>query len=149
MAAGRFSTRVIDAIDAIRYFGIRAGRRPHRFVAIWAVVVDGRVFARSWDAKPDGWYHTLVADARGALQVGERTVRVRARRARGERLLRAIDAAYAAKYKTPGSVKYVRGFSRPPRRARTVELLPATPAAQPATSPGTPRKTRSPSLAAS
>jgi hypothetical protein len=141
MAIQRFGTRVIGAIDAERYFGIRAGVRPHRFVAIWAVVVDGRVFVRSWDGKPGGWFHTLLEDPRGVLQVGKRTVRMRARRVHGERLLDAIDAAYAAKYRTPGSVKYVRGFSRPPRRARTVELMPR-PSAQAVTSPETPRKTR-------
>jgi hypothetical protein len=143
MAARRFGPRVIDAIDPVRYFGIRAGRRPHRFIAIWAVVVNGRVFVRSWDAKPGGWYHTLLEDPRGVLQAGDRTVRIGARQVRGERLLDAIDAAYAAKYRTPGSLKYVRGFSRPPRRARTIELVPPAPAARAATSPGTPRKSRS------
>ena len=124
MAAARFPTRVIQAIDAERYFGIHAGVRPHRFIGIWAVVVDGRVFVRSWDGKPDGWYSTFLEDPRGKLQVGERTLRVRARRVRGERLLDAIDAAYRAKYRTPGSLKYVRGFARPVRRARTCELAP-------------------------
>lgn len=149
MATPRFSTRAIAAIDAVRYFGIRAGVRPHRFVAIWAVVVDGRVFARSWDARPGGWYHTLLEDPRGVLQAGDRTLRVRARPVRGDRLLDAIDAAYAAKYRTPGSVKYVRGFSRSPRRTRTVELMPRAAAAQRVTSPGTRRRTRSASAAAS
>jgi hypothetical protein len=149
MAAGRFGPRVAAAIDAVRYFGIRAGRRPHRFIAIWAVVVDGRVFVRSWDGKPGGWYHTLLEDPRGVLQAGERLVRVRARRVRGDRLLDAIDVAYAAKYHTPGSLKYVRGFARPPRRERTIELVPPTAAAATITSRGTPRKTRSPSAAAS
>ncbi len=149
MATPRFAPRVVNAIDAVRYFGIRAGARRHRFIAIWAVVVDGRVFVRSWDAKPGGWFHTLLEDPRGVLQVGDRTVRVRARRARGERLLDAIDAAYAAKYRTPASIKYVRGFSRPPRRARTIELIPPAPTTRVITSPGTPRRARSPSRAAS
>jgi hypothetical protein len=148
MAAQHFNARVINAIDAQRYFGIRAGARPHRFVAIWAVVVDGRVFVRSWDGKPGGWYQTLLEDPRGVLQVGDRTVRVRARRVRGERLLDAIDAAYRAKYHTPGSLKYVRGFAQPVRRARTIELI-APPSKPQITSPGTPRKTRLPSAAAS
>ena len=149
MAAPRFAPRIISAIDAVRYFGIRAGVRPHRFIAIWAVSVDGRVFVRSWDARPGGWYDTLLVDPRGVLQVGSRRLRVRGRRVRGERLRDAIDAAYAAKYRTPGSIKYVRGFSRPPRRARTIELVPPTPLPRPVTSPGTPRRTRSRSRAAS
>jgi hypothetical protein len=125
--AGRFAPRVLEAIDSQRILGIRAGGGRHRFVAIWAVVVDGRVFARSWDGKPGGWYHTFLEDPRGSLQVGARAIRVRARRVRGERLLDAIDAAYRAKYRTPGSLKYVRGFARPTRRARTTELVPGSP----------------------
>jgi hypothetical protein len=149
MSDARFSTRVLSAIDAARILGIRVGARPHRFIGIWAVVVDGRVFVRSWDGKPGGWYHTLLEDPRGVLQVGDRTVRMRARRVRGERLLDAVDAAYRAKYHTPGSRKYVRGFARPPRRARTTELLPTTSRTQVVTTSDTPRKPRSPSAGAS
>ena len=35
-----------------------------------------------------------------------------------------IDAAYAEKYPTPGSRKWVRGFRTPRRRATTLELVP-------------------------
>ena len=38
---------------------IRAGAE-HRFIGIWAVVVDGRVFVRSWSLKPQGWYRTFL-----------------------------------------------------------------------------------------
>ena len=55
------------------------------------VVVDGRVFARSWTSRPDGWYRTFLDDPLGTLQVGEREVRVRARRVTGERLLDQIE----------------------------------------------------------
>jgi hypothetical protein len=37
-----------------------------------------------------------------------------------------VDAAYAAKYTTPGALKYVRGFARSKRRRdTTTELMPA------------------------
>lgn len=42
---------------------------------------------------------------------------------KGARLLDAVDAAYAVKYHTSASRKWVRGFARPRRRATTVELL--------------------------
>jgi len=58
------------------------------------------------------------------LQVGDREVRVRAVRVRSERLRDAIDRAYAAKYPTPGSRKYVRGFRTPRRRETTTEFVP-------------------------
>jgi hypothetical protein len=120
-----FPKPVLASIDAASIVGIRAGSRPHKFRGIWAVVVGGRVFARSWDGAADGWFYTLLDEGKGTLQVGERELKIAARRARGERIMDAVDAAYKAKYKTPGALKYVRGFARPNRRARTVEIVPA------------------------
>lgn len=119
----RFSRPVLAAVAARSMVGIRAGHE-HRFLGIWAVVVDGRVFVRPWNDKPDGWYRAFLEDPRGALQVGGRDVRVRARRSRGERLMDAVDRAYKEKYATPGARKWVRGFARPRRRATTLELVP-------------------------
>ena len=44
----RFTRPVLDAIAKGMVIGIRAGRAPHRFIGIWAVVANGRVFVRSW-----------------------------------------------------------------------------------------------------
>jgi len=115
----------VTVIDESKILGIRAGAQSdHRFIGIWAVVVDGRVFARSWMQKADGWYRTLLDDPLGAIQVGEREVRIRAVRVRGERLRDTVERAYAEKYRTPGSLKYVRGFRTPTRRETTIEFLP-------------------------
>jgi hypothetical protein len=88
------------------------------------VVVDGRVFARSWTIKAEGWFNTFVKDPLGSIQVGDRTVRVRAVRVRSARMLDAVEKAYAAKYTTPASKTYVRGFRTARRRAATVEFVP-------------------------
>jgi hypothetical protein len=56
--------------------------------------------------------------------LGERQIRMRAIRARGDRIHDAVERAYATKYPTPGSVKYVRGFRTARRRETTVEFLP-------------------------
>jgi len=121
----RLSRPVVAALDAARIFGIRAGARSaHRFTGAWPVVVDGRVFARSWTQKPDGWYRAFLEDSLGTIQVGDREVRVRAVHPRGERILDAIEEAYAVKYPTPGSRKYVRGFRTKRRRATTTEFVP-------------------------
>jgi hypothetical protein len=47
-------------------------------------------------------------------------------RTRGNRIRDAVDKAYATKYPTPGSVKYVRGFRTPRRRETTMEFMPRT-----------------------
>jgi hypothetical protein len=121
----QLSRPIVAAIDASSILGIRAGARSdHRFLGIWAVVVEGRVFARSWTRKPGGWYRTLLDDPRGTIQVADREVRIRAARVRSERIRDAIERAYAVKYATPGSRKYVRGFRTAARRDTTIEFLP-------------------------
>jgi len=125
--ARRFSRPVVAAVDDSKILRIRAGARSdHGFIGIWAVVVDGRVFARSWQQKAGGWYRTFLDDPLGAIQIGDREVRVRAVPARGERLRDAIEAAYAEKYPTPGSRRYVRGFRTTRRRDTTLEFVPRT-----------------------
>jgi hypothetical protein len=121
----RLPRAVVAAIDKSKIIGVRAGARSHhRFIGIWAVVVDGRVFARSWTRRPDGWNRAFANDPLGAIQVGARTIRIRAVRPRGTRINAAVERAYAEKYPTPGSKKYVRGFRTPRRRETTVEFLP-------------------------
>jgi hypothetical protein len=125
MAALRFSSRVLAAIDEAKILGVRAGARSdHRFTGVWPIVIDSRVFARSWTLKPGGWYRRFVDDPLGAIQVGEREIRVRARPVRSERIRDAVEKAYAEKYPTPGSAKYVRGFRTKRRREATIEFLP-------------------------
>jgi hypothetical protein len=121
----RFSRPLLAALHDCKYLGVRAGARTdHRFIAIWVVVVGGRAFARSWTLNPGGWYRTCLEDPRGEIQIGDRIVRVRAVPRRGVKLWKAIEAAYAVKYPTPGSVQYVRGFRSPRRRAATMEFMP-------------------------
>ena len=121
---GRFSRPVVAAIDNSKILGVRAGARSdHRFIGIWAVIVDGRVFARSWKQGAGGWYRTFLDDPLGIIQVGERQIRVRATRVRSARIRDAVERAYAAKYLTPGSAKYVRGFRTLRRRETTVEFV--------------------------
>jgi len=122
----RFSTAALTEIDRSRILGLRAGGEPHRFTGVWVVVVKGRVLVRSWNDEPDGWYRAFRRDPRGVIQIPPgREIRVRAKPVRGERLLDAMDVAYAEKYPTPGSRKYVIGFALAWRRACSIELVPA------------------------
>src|SRR5256885_11673282 len=104
----QFVPDVLAAIRDGKILTIRAGTEPHRFIGIWAVVVEGRVFVRSWSVKPCSWYRTFLEEPRGAVQVAGREIAVRAVRTRSDCLKDAIDRAYLEKYNTPGSVKYAR-----------------------------------------
>jgi len=119
-----FSASILDALAAEKMIGIRSGRK-HRYTGVWAVVVRGRLFVRSWNDKETGWYRAFLEEPRGEVRVAERVVRVRAKRVRGEALIAAIERAYADKYDTRASLKWVRGFRVPWRRATTTEFVPA------------------------
>jgi hypothetical protein len=123
-ATRRFSKSVVAAIDQSKILGIRAGSKPHRVIGIWVVVVEGRVFVRSWSLKPRSWYRTFREEPRGIIVIDERELRVRPIFTRSERLKKAVDHAYAEKYNTPGSLHYVKGFRQKQRRDSTTELVP-------------------------
>ena len=120
----RFPKEILNALRDGRFVWIRAGTQPHRFIGIWAVVVEDRVFVRSWSLKPGGWYRTLVDEPCGAIKIADREIAIRTVRARSERLKDEIDRAYLAKYNTRASIKYARGLGRTKSRATTTELLP-------------------------
>ena len=126
MAAKRFSKAVTTAIAKDKILGVQAGSGDHRFIGVWVVVVDDRVFIRSWGLKRLGWYQAFVNDPVGRIQAAGREIRVRAKTQASERTKAAVDGAYAAKYTTPGAIKYVKGFARSKRRRdTTTELSPA------------------------
>ena len=126
-ARPRFPPRVVAAIRDGQILGIRAGTRPHRIIGIWAVVVEGRVFVRSWSLKPRSWWRTFLEEPRGVIDVGGRRMTVRAVQTRSERLKDAVSRAYLAKFNTKGSVRFARDLGRAKSRATTTELVPLAP----------------------
>ncbi len=90
---------------------------------MWAVVVDGRVFVRSWSMKPRSWYRTLLEEPRGMLKVGERKAPFRAVRTRSAIVKAAVDRAYRAKYDHAGDLRFTRDMTGSKSRATTTELV--------------------------
>ena len=124
IAKRRFSTETLATLRESKGLRIRAGNGMHRFIGIWVVVVDDRVFVRSWSLKPQGWYRTFIAEPQGAIQIAGHEIPIRAVRTRSERVKSAIDRAYLEKYKTTGEIKYARDLVRAKCRATTIEFLP-------------------------
>jgi hypothetical protein len=121
----RFKHDLIESIRKDKILGIRAGRdSAHRVIGIWVVVVEGRVFVRSWSMKPRSWWRTFLEDPYGSMFVGDREIPVRALQTRSERLKDLVSAAYRQKYNTPGSVQYVKEMSGKKSRDTTTELVP-------------------------
>ena len=119
-----FPDDVVNALRKSKVLRIRAGDGAHRFIGIWFVMVDGRVFVRSWSLKAGGWYRTFLAEAHGAIQIGDREAPVRAVRTRSESLKLAVDRAYLEKYTSAGEIKYAKDLVEAKCRAATLELIP-------------------------
>src|SRR5215831_7364341 len=128
-ATRRFSGPALAELAKAKILGVRSGTE-HRYTGVWVVVVEGRVFVRSWNDKPTGWYRAFQAQPLGSIQFAGREIAIRARQLRGERLRDAVTRAYAGKYDTKASEKWVRGFAEPRRSATTLELLPNNSSAQ-------------------
>jgi hypothetical protein len=120
----RFSKKDVAALDAAKILGVRSGD-DHRYTGVWVVVVEDRVFVRSWNDKPTGWYRAFRDEPEGSIQVGSREIAVRAVPTRSQRLRDAVTTAYGGKYNTKGSQKWVTGFAEPERALVTLEFVPA------------------------
>ena len=122
----RLPEAIIARIQQDKILGIRAGSDSnHKVIGVWAVVVDGRVFVRSYKMKPGGWWDTFVKDPYGEIFVSNRKrgIKVRAVLVKSEAIKEMVSAAYKEKYNTPGSVGYVAEMSRSPSRDATVEFV--------------------------
>jgi hypothetical protein len=123
-AKTRFSEDVLALLRKTKGVRIRAGISTHRFIGIWFVIVDDRVFVRSWSVTPNGWYRILRKSARGRIQTAAGEISIRAIPVRSKNLRDAVDHAYLDRYNTPGALKYAKDLSRAKSRATTVELVP-------------------------
>ncbi len=120
----RFPPEIIAAIRTGKILAIKAGTAPHRVIGIWAVVVEGRVFIRSWSLKPKSWYRTFLVDPQGEMHVDGQAIPVRAVRTRSARLKGEVSRAYLEKYNTKGSIKYAQDLGGETSRTTTTELVP-------------------------
>lgn len=119
-----FSDDVVEALQKAKILGVRSGT-THRHTGVWVVVVDGRVFARSWNDKPTGWFRAFRKEPSGTIQAGDFEIPVKAKLVRSARMRNAVTAAFAEKYPTKGSKKWVERFAEPERALNTIEFAPA------------------------
>jgi hypothetical protein len=118
-----FADGVAEALHKAKILGVRSGTE-HRYTGVWVVVVEGRVFVRSWNDKPTGWFRAFRKQPTGTIQVGELEIPVRAKLVRSARLRDAVTVAFREKYHTKGSQKWVEGFAEPARVVTTLEFVP-------------------------
>ena len=117
-----FPDEVVEALRKAKILGVRSGS-AHRYTGVWVVVVNDRVFVRSWNDKPTGWFRAFKNEPKGTIQAGDLEIPVKAKLVHTARLRDAVTAAYAEKYPTKGSKKWVDGFAEPARVLTTLEFV--------------------------
>jgi hypothetical protein len=118
-----FADDVIEVLRNSKILGVRAGTE-HRFTGVWLVLVEGRLFVRSWNDKPTGWFRAFRKEPKGTIQVAGLEVPVLAKPTRSARIREAVTAAYGQKYNSKASRKWVEGFGEPERELATLEFIP-------------------------
>src|SRR5512145_1572030 len=102
----RFDDAIVEAARNAKIVGVRAGTE-HRYTGVWVVVVEGRVFVRSWNDTPTGWFRAFRNQPSGMLQLAKLEIRVRGKPVRSSRLRDAVTRAFGEKYSTKGSQQWV------------------------------------------
>ena len=120
---GKFAVAIVEDVRKAKILGVRAGTQ-HGYTGVWVVVVERRVFVRSWNDKPTGWFRAFINQSSGTIQVGKLEIPVRAKVPRSSRIRDAVTQAFAEKYNTKGSQKWVEGFAEPTRVLTTLEFIP-------------------------
>lgn len=118
-----FAGDIVETLRKAKILGVRSGT-THRYTGVWVVVVDDRVFVRSWNDKENGWFRAFKKEPMGTIQAGDLEIPVRAKPVRSARARDAVTAAYGEKYPTKGSKKWVDGFAEPERAVNTLEFVP-------------------------
>ena len=119
----KFAASIVEALRKAKILGVRAGTE-HRYTGVWVVVVDDRVFARSWSDMPTGWFRAFKREPAGTIQVGHSEIPVQAQQVRSARIRDAVTEAFGEKYNTKASRKWVDGFAEPERAVNTIEFVP-------------------------
>ncbi|MEZ5085435.1 MAG: DUF2255 family protein [Tessaracoccus sp.] len=90
-------TEVVARIAATDDFHIAPyhadGKTTGTLTWIWSVVVDGRVFVRSWSGTRGRWYRSAVAQQAGRITAGGQSYEVAFTPITDEELNGRIDAA--------------------------------------------------------
>jgi hypothetical protein len=114
----------IDYIKNNNLIGIKAGLERQHFLDIWMVVVDDRIFARSWGFAEKSWYNSFLQAPIGQIKCGETIFQIKASiPIDNELITEKINIAYLTKYNTGHNIEYAKGIIEEKHTQKTMEFL--------------------------
>ncbi len=119
----KFPADLIEYLSEHTLIKVKGGSRPRSFLNIWIVVVEQRLFARSWDRKKRSWYTAFLAEGVGKIQYGEHIIDVSGKKVDvNDDIHELINQAYMDKYTQPDNVPYAIGFADDEYKDYTLEF---------------------------
>ncbi|MGH1517117.1 DUF2255 family protein [Chryseobacterium sp. JK1] len=104
--------------------GIKAGNERQEFLEIWMVVIQNRIFARSWGLAERSWYNVFLENPEGKIQCGENRYSIQAIVPEDiAELTEEINQAYLKKYNSDHNTPYSKEIIREKHIARTIEFV--------------------------
>ncbi len=104
--------------------GIKAGIDRLVFLDIWMVVVDNRIFARSWGFAERSWYNSFLQNPVGQIKCGDNIFPIKAIVPSDNDLIaEKINTAYLTKYNTGTNIEYAKGIVEERHIEKTMEFI--------------------------
>ncbi|MCS4225457.1 DUF2255 family protein [Sphingobacterium sp. BIGb0165] len=116
--------KVLDYIQNNNLIGVKAGIERPDFLDIWMVVVQGRIFARSWGLAERSWYNSFLKKPMGQIKCGTILCQIWATVVDDTpELTAAINQAYLAKYNQGYNSVYAQSIIAEKHVAKTMEFM--------------------------
>lgn len=114
----------IAYINSNNLIGIKAGFDRPNFLNIWMVVVDNRIFARSWGFAEKSWYNSFLQNPSGQIKCGDNIFPIKAFvPVDNDLIAEKINQAYLAKYNSGHNIEYAKGIVRKEHINKTMEFI--------------------------
>ncbi|AZA50256.1 DUF2255 family protein [Chryseobacterium carnipullorum] len=114
----------LDYINRHNIIEIKAGQHRTTFLEIWMVIVNDRIFARSWGLAEKSWYHTFLQDPIGQIKCGKEIFNIKAVVPDDiTDLTPEINTAYLTKYNTGSNLRYSQGIIQQKHVEKTMEFI--------------------------
>lgn len=116
--------KALDFIKANTIIEIKAGSERLDFLEIWMVIIQDRIFARSWGLAERSWYNTFLKCPAGQIRCHDVLYNIKAIIPEDlNQLTEEINQAYLTKYNFGRNSKYAIGIIEDKHVKRTMEFI--------------------------
>ncbi|MCK7591699.1 DUF2255 family protein [Subsaxibacter sp. CAU 1640] len=102
---------------------IKGGTSREKFLEIWMVEVDKRIFARSWNKSHKSWFTEFEKSGIGQIKYSDNIIDVKGKKVDpSDSINKEISEAYIKKYTQKENLKYAKGIAQPDYYNHTMEF---------------------------